>query len=372
MRRMLLVGAGIVLAASLTLAGSVSALAVGAQAGTDGWFTVSGSVTGASGPVHVWLYAWPSATVVRSLRPGQTVPLTVLGEQTTATGRYALSVNPGVLPGRIVNLEVAAFGGGAMTARSFTRSRVASAGSGTVLAMPFGPAQMAPQVANLRLRAAALTNPCGAVVFGSLVFKRNLGAKNTVVGATYSKASGVDTGFIYSRGQNSSLGVGLSGSSTYADFSESGTYGISSTQREPFPTYTGVASKYRVTQFRYGLFRWFCSGPHGGGSWANWQTQPTDFAGGTSAPNANPNFRTPYCEHFIQNSGIDLDNSSSFTFSGGVSIKDAISVNLSAQTGYDEGAEVSYFVTARAGRWICGRNNNPGGTNPPPRLIVAH
>ena len=29
-------------------------------------------------------------------------------------------------------------------------------------------------------------------------------------------------------------------------------------------------------------------------------------------------------------------------------------------------------LTARSGRWICGKNNNPGGTKPPPRLIVAH
>jgi len=369
MRKILLTGLGMALAGALTLSGNMTGLAASAQPG--GWFTASGTVTDVSGPVHVWLYAWPSAAIVRSLRPGQRVPLKVLGEQTTSTGQYALSVNPATLPGGIVNMEVAAFGGGAMTARSFARQRVPDAGK-TVLGMMFGPAQMAPQVANLRLSPAAPDNPCGAVVFGSLVFKRNLGAKNTVVGATYSKSSGINTGFVYSRGQGSSLGVGLSGSSTYADFSESGTYGISATQREPFPTYHGVASFYRVTQFRYGLFRWFCSGPHGGGGWANWQTQPIDFAGGTSAPNANPNFRTPFCQHYIPNSGIDLDNTSSYTFSGGVSIKDAISINLSAQTGYDEGAEVSYFVTARGGRWICGRNNNPGGTKPPPRLIVAH
>ena len=68
-------------AASLTLSGNIPSLAASVQADTAGWFTVSGTVTGASGPVHVRLYAWPSAAVVRSLKPGQKVPLTVLGNR---------------------------------------------------------------------------------------------------------------------------------------------------------------------------------------------------------------------------------------------------------------------------------------------------
>jgi len=38
---------------------------------------------------------------------------------------------------------------------------------------------------------------------------------------------------------------------------------------------------------------------------------------------------------------------------------------MSAQTGYESGTEVSYYVTARSGRWFCVKNNNPGGTSPP-------
>src|SRR5215472_13683034 len=136
------------LTASLTLTGTMTGQA--ASTPPAGWFTVSGAVTGASGPVHVWLYEWPSAAVVRSLRPGQKVPLKVLGEQTTSTGQYALSVNPATLPAGIVNMEVAAFGGSGMTASSFTRQRGADAGKVT-LATLSGPAHMAPQVANLRL-----------------------------------------------------------------------------------------------------------------------------------------------------------------------------------------------------------------------------
>lgn len=120
-------------------------LATSAQAA--GQFTVSGTVTGASGPVRVWLYEWPPAAVVRSLRPGQKVPLRVLGEKTTSTGQYALSVNPASLPAGIVNMEVAAFGGSGMTASSFTRQRGTDAGK-VMLATLSGPATFTPSSAS--------------------------------------------------------------------------------------------------------------------------------------------------------------------------------------------------------------------------------
>ncbi len=69
------------LAASLTLSGNIPGLAASVQADTTDWFTVSGTVTGASGPVHVRLCAWPSAAVAWSLKPGQKVPVTVLGNR---------------------------------------------------------------------------------------------------------------------------------------------------------------------------------------------------------------------------------------------------------------------------------------------------
>jgi hypothetical protein len=336
--------------------------------GTAGQFTVSGTVTGASGPVRVWLYEWPSAAVVRSLRPAQKVPLRVLGEETTSSGRYAFSVNPATLPSGIVNMEVAAFSRDGMTAANFTRQRVTVAGT-MLLGTLSGPAQMAPEVASLHVTRAA-PNPCPAA--GELFFKRNVGAKNTVVGATYSKASNFNTGFAYESGQHSSLGVGLSATVDFGDFHEDGTYGISSSASESFPTYHGVTARARITQFRYGLFRWWCLGPRGGGFWANYQTQPYDFAGGASDPGTNPNIAPQHCQHFDPGSGITLSRFAAWTFSAGVSIRDYIGINLSAQTGYDQGAQVIYRVTAGPRRWICGMRNYPGGSNPPPGLIQGH
>jgi hypothetical protein len=369
LRRILLAGAGTALAASLALTGSTAALAAGARASTAGSFTVSGTVTGASGPVRVLLYAWPSAAVVRSLRPGQRVPLRPLGEQTTSTGQYALNVNPAMLPRGIVNMEVTAFGGGSMTAHSFTRDHVATSG-GTVLATPFGPAQMAPQVASLRLPATAPPPPL--CLSPELFFQRNLGAKNVVVGATYSKAANITTKFSYNVDQSSSLGVGMSASTAFANFSESGTYGISSTAGEDFAPFHGVGSHSHQTQFRYGLYRWRCAAPHAGSYWANYQTQPFDYAGGARSPGANPNFRATFCQLQETNSTFHLSRTAAYTFSGGVSISSVIGINLSAQTGYDQGASLSYTVTRGPARWLCGKNNNPGGANPPAGLIVAH
>ena len=367
MRKILLTGAGAALAAALPIQGSVSVLATSAQAA--GQFTVSGTVTGASGPVRVWLYAWPPAAVVRSLRPGQRVPLRVLGEQTTSTGQYALSVNPASLPAGIVNMEVAAFGGSGMTASSFTRTRAVSSGR-AVLATLFGPAQMAPQVANMRL---APPNQPPTCLSPELVYQRNLGAKNVVVGATYSKASNFNTGFVYDADQSSSLGVGLSASSTFGDFHADGTSGESSTAEEPFPTYHGVAAHTRITGFRYGLFRWRCAAPHAGSYWANYQAQATDFASGVFDPNTNPNIYPQFCRPFEPNSGVILKRYAAWTFNGGVNIHAVIGINLSSQTGYDLGAQVIYKVTKPGpSRWICGMKNNPGGSNPPPGLIQGH
>jgi hypothetical protein len=139
----------------------------------------------------------------------------------------------------------------------------------------------------------------------------------------------------------------------------------------PFRRSTGVGSQSHQTEFRYGLFRWFCTGPHGGGVWANWQTQVTDSAGGANSPRASSAFRTPYCVFYQGGSTYSLTTTSAYTFSRGVSIHDLIGIDLSSQTGYDVKAAISYQVTGKNGRLICGKNNNPAGSNPPPRLVVA-
>ena len=310
--------------------------------------------------------------MVRSLRIGQKVPLKVLGEQTTSSGQYAFSVNPAALPGKIVNMEVAAFGGGGMTATNFTRQRVSGSG-GAALAMLFDPAQMAPEVANMGLIPRAPANPPRTCLSPELVYQHNVGTKNVVVGATYSKASNFNTGFVYTDSASSSLGVGLSASSSFGDFHQDGTSGMSSTSEEPFPTYHGVAAHARITGFRYGLFRWRCAAPHAGAYWANYQTQSTDFSGGTLDPNTNPNIHPQFCRPFNPDSGITLKRYAAWNFNGGVSIHDYIGINLSSQTGYDQQTQVVYKVTKPGpSRWICGMKNNPGGAHPPPGLIQGH
>ena len=321
--------------------------------------------------MHVWLYAWPSATVVRSLRIGQKVPLKVLDEQTTSSGQYAFSVNPAALPGKIVNMEVAAFGGGGMTASNFTRQRVSGSG-GAALAMLFDRGQMAPEVANMRLIPRVPANPPKTCLSPELVYQRNLGGKWVVVGGTYSKARNITATFTYTLNQSSSLGVGLSASSSFGDFHADGTYGITTGFGEDFPPIGGARSILHRTVFRYGLFRWRCAAPHAGSYWANYQSQPIDSAAGASDVKTSSAFRAVFCVWQEPNSAFHLYSTAAYTFSGGVSIAANIGINLSSETGYDHGAELSYAVNGNPGRWMCGKSNNPGGQHPPAGLVVAH
>jgi hypothetical protein len=84
---------GWIISSLLLLAGMgiPGALPVSAQANPSA-FTVSGRLTGRSGPVRVVLYRWPAQVVTAALKPGQTVPLRKLASQTKASGSYALKV----------------------------------------------------------------------------------------------------------------------------------------------------------------------------------------------------------------------------------------------------------------------------------------
>jgi hypothetical protein len=362
----------------LLLAGAIAlALAQGgraaglpaAQADHAGLFTVGGQVTGGKGPVQVVLYEWPSAVVVSSLRRGQRVPLTLLSEQVSSTGRYRLSVNPSGLRGSIVNMEVVAFSGGAMTARSFSR-RLATHVGRLALAMPFGADTMALQTANMHITGARRSkDPCPYESVG-LFFKKNVGVRNVVVGGLYSRVPDVTAKFTYSQGQSSSLGVGLSASSSFANFSESGTSSMSQLGTTSFRPVDGHRSRIEVTGFRFGKFRWKCIDAHAGAYWANYQVQADDGAGGAKSRVTRAAFRTPHCIFWQAGSTFKLTHTAAYVFTAGVSIHDYIGIDLSSQTGYDQSASISDHI-GHYHRFICGLKNAPEGSHPPPLLVVV-
>ena len=94
-------------------------------------------------------------------------------------------------------------------------------------------------------------------------------------------------------------------------------------------------------------------GPHGGGVWSKYQAQPTDSAAGASSPNTSSAFRATYCVWQEPNSRFRLYTTTAYNFTTGVSIAAQIGINLSSQTGYDTGAQISYKVIGKPGRWVC-------------------
>jgi hypothetical protein len=230
------------------------------------------------GGARVVLYAWPVTSVVSEIRPGQRVPLKIVGSAvTSASGRYAIRVtSPAALLSSAerdgtVNLEIITTTRAGWDVFSFPRRLVPTA-HGTVLAVASDgtAARMAPQVANLHLmranhhliRAAPgrIAGPSKCCQCGQLSPVKNLGPQWSTVGATYSHVTGVKMSFTYGNGQRSSLGVAVSSSGSFGTWTASGVHDQSSTSSESFPTFTGATSNYYRTEFVYEKYLVECGG----------------------------------------------------------------------------------------------------------------
>lgn len=347
-------------------------------------FTVSGKVAGVAGQVRVVLYLWPPQATVAALKPGQRVPLSVLASQITSTGSYALSVDPAALHvtmGSTVNMQVVASAKGGMDSYSFSRQLAVGHAGRPVLAAMFGRPQVASQTANLRLPLCGSGNhrhfcacplPAGGVP-DHIVFKKNLGEKSVIVGALFSRDQDITAKFSYEQSQSSSLGVGISAGDSFANFSERGTFSVSSSSGVDFRIFHGHTAHLYKTEFRYGQYRWRCDVTKNGVTkqiWGAWQVQANDFGGGATTPELHKSPDARFCVFQEAHSTFHKSTSAAFEFTKGASLSDNIGIDLSAQTGYDRRARLAYIV-GNTGRQICGLKGPPGGNNPAPQLIVA-
>ena len=365
------------LGASFAITGLVSGLlcatsanAVGIEhsglTSLNGNMVVSGHMTTPKGPVagaQVVLYAWPANKVLSELRPGQRIPARVVGSSiTTASGSYAIRItSPSALssamaPDGIVNLEVDAMSGNTFGSYNFPR-RVVETSHGAVLTEISGRTAQATAAETADIRAlpvrAQAPGACGWVKL------RTFKPSWTIVGGTYSITKYSTESFRYSVHQSSSLGAGLSASGKPGSFSQNGTTGVSASSSESYRPRGGNVSVLYETQFINA--EWALSCGHG---FISYQTKPVEFAGGarsvsTRAPKAK------YCVYQEAGSTFTKDSTSAYSFSAGFSIP-VLNLTLSAQTGYDSGASVSYHFT-RAGH-LCGTNAYPGQT--PKRLLA--
>ena len=339
---------------------------------TRGSFEVAGQPMAG---VRTILYAWPANSVLAALKPGQSVPVSIVGTATTdSSGRYAISaaqagLRAAAAPDGMVNLETVALGAGEFASYSFSRS-LSQLASGAV-SLPAAAA-----VKDAKVQSATLANFTRTATAGRAAASRSAAAGPatvpcgwgdiktyapawTVVGASYDTTTSVTQHFTYTVGQSSSIGVGSSTSGTYGSFTVSGSASVSSSASEDFPTTTG-ASNYRYqTQFRNSEYAYSCSA-----GFLAYQTRPTSFAGGArSASTTYPS--ATYCVWQEKGSTFTKNTSSAYTFGAGGFISE-VGLNFTAQTGYDNSASLSYHFGIA--HYLCGTNAYPGET---PKQLVA-
>jgi hypothetical protein len=345
------------------------------------------------------------------------LPIKIIGSgKSNKKGRYAISVTGKGLrlataysfivhKRRVVNLQVEAYWSKQPTGAAFWFVRLdlgsvlgATAARDSVLPAA-GPAEMAPQVANLNLktmyipksleadyrqamRAAAgpdAPDP-GNPAFCNQELSEGNGREEespgkyvglqppvvTDVGETYSNMSDVTMDFEYGAGQNSSLGVGISitppqgtknwpawglifASAGWQDSVQSGA-GI------PYNSTSGYTNTDYRTKFLYELYFEPCVG---------FSTAPVGFAGGNSQVTAYPpqSETNQWCQWYEPNKTLayTFSDSTAYEFTAGVNISFWAGIDLSSQTGYDGNATASYLLPK--GGYICGTTGYAGGNN---------
>jgi hypothetical protein len=298
-------------------------------------------------PPPVVLYVWDSggaqvAGIATAGAGGMTI---------TQTAAQAAAVQAAAANGS-VNLEAVTLSVGEFATWSFTGTPAQLAGG--TLDIPALAGSAAPVQAS---DVTAFAQP-DAVVCG-WVYRISYAPAWTVVGGTYDTTNNVTQSFNYTSGQTTTLGVGTSASGDPGTFSLSGAATVSATYGEAFPPSTGPRNTLYETAFTTAEYGYTC-----GDGYVSEQVRPGAYAGGariagTSAPSA------PYCLYQIKGSTFTKDATASVTYSGAATIS-AIAFSLTAQTGWDDSASITY--TFGGGHYLCGTNGYPGGD---PREIVA-
>jgi hypothetical protein len=356
-----------------------------------------GTVTTASGAAMpgaaVDLYAWPSDAVQSALKPGETVPTTLLATATTnKAGQYALQVSPAKLKAAAVelgyaNLEIFSPVGGFW---------FFSYQTGTLPARPSAPVTV--NLGGKKRPSCGLTPRHKPYFFTSYKFQRERSPAPAVVGQGYivrqkPKTVGDTVNFEYDQGsshmQISTLGVGISGHGLDAGYQSSGTHTSTATRMETYAPAHGNA--WFRTDFKVGQFRGICYGPANDSNIPNqnqqhcpktitdaqgavhyvhkcfWLIKSIGWFGGTSTvvPKHSPRTPAKFCASHEADSGFGGDFGKAVQWSGGFEFGAADGVkgvtgnlkfNASAQTGYDQNDHM-YFHFNHKG-YLCGTNGS--------------
>jgi hypothetical protein len=302
--------------------------------------SVSGTLRDAAGRplagVSLDLVAWPSQTVLRGLRVGQTVSLTEMSLTRTGTdGTFAFPVSERALVAdrrlpsedSVENFEVLSGDSSVgVVPFSFSVPRCASSagprsGSGrsqTWSALDLRTDPSLVRRGNGRTAQPDAVGPCASTLVTSW------GPIFANVAGVYVATGQVTGSFSYTAGATSELGVGVSASGAYGSFSASGSSGASSTLTQSYPTTPALTNRYMQANFLWGKFH-------------------------------------------VAGSDVTRDTSSTAsTIVGGALTGGILGISLSAQTGFSSSASLGFhFILSGS---LCGANGYPGHT---PGVLVA-
>lgn len=388
-KRILTISAAAILPA-LALAAPVRS-----DAASSGVTVANGTITSPSGaPMpgeKVSVYTWPPDAVLAALKPGQSVPRTLLATATTsAAGRYTLqapqaAVNAAAATTGYVNMEIDSASG--FWFFTYQASPTAQSGepSGPVTVNLGGPDSKAPTCGKkpdhhlygfTGFKLQRDRKPTWAVV-GQGYIVRSRGTKGDTVSFKYTEGS--------SHSQDSALGVGLSGSGSNVGFTTTGSHASTAANAE------GYAAQARNTWFRtefnVGQYRGMCIGnadervpfQHQQGkcpkTWGRffvhkciWMIHSRGWFGGatTQHPTKAPHTPRGNCAQQDPRTSFSGDHGSAIKWSKGFELAAAlgikgvggkVSFNSTAHTGYDTNALMDFKFRHKG--FLCGTNRSP-------------
>ena len=267
------------------------------------------------------------------------MPRTLISTTTTSSGgEYTLSVSPNVLrsiavSGGFANLEVDADS----DARFFT----SQASNPAVSSVQLG--GMTPSVCT------------------PWKLQKELSPSWAVVGQAYvlSNATHVQQSFVYSNGQSSTLGVGISPTGKVGSFTGSGAETTSTTATQDFPSSGSPGYIWYRTLFKVGLYHAACGTPGriaDASSSSKYLVRSDGWAGGTNIEHPKTAPTAEFCSPELAGAVFITANERAVTWSAGFTIP-VVGFNAQAQTGYDTSAQLTFNFGAD--RQLCGTNDSP-------------
>jgi hypothetical protein len=312
-----------------------------------------GTVTTSSGKadagVKVVVHAWPDQSIMQALKPGQEVPWVLVGTTTTdADGRYSVSLPLAKLMPEasygVVNLEADTSSAGDTFPVAVTKN------AGNTYLSGSGP------VVNLT------SKPDGLPLcdFGNWSYLKSMGKHWATVGETYVPTTHASQQFTYTRGQSSTIGVGVSASGSNGSFSADGTYSWSASFGEAWPTFGARKSVWYRTEFHFGKYRCSTSGTY--------MQHVNGYAGGAHVekPASVPSTPSRFCVGQIAGSTSHSNNTAAVTWTRSAGIHAGLDFHASVETGYDRSAQINYSYSRS--RNLCGWRSLPG--EDPKQLVV--